>query len=87
MALRIAVNDELNSLREALPKTEKVLKTGGRLVVISFHSLEDKIVKDFMKSESSLKILNKKPIVAEFEEIKSNPRARSAKMRVAEKIK
>ncbi len=79
-ALRIAVNNELSSLNEALPRAEEVLALGGRLVVISFHSLEDRIVKTFFKN-SKLKILTKKPAVGLPEEIKDNPRARSAKLR------
>lgn len=83
--LRIAVNDELNNLKKALPQAVEILKTGGRLLVISFHSLEDRIVKEFCKSQSSisLKIINKKPITASQEEIKVNPRSRSAKLRAA----
>jgi len=83
-ALRIAVNRELSSLEKALPLAEKVLAPGGRLVVISFHSLEDRIVKNFFKN-SNLEILFKKPITASLEEIKSNPRARSAKLRAGVK--
>jgi len=86
MALRIVVNDELNNLREALPRASQLLGTGGRLAVISFHSLEDRIVKDFFKSEPSLKMLNKKPLTASAQELKENLRARSAKLRVAEKV-
>ena len=89
MSLRIAVNDELNNLRSVLPQAIKVLRSKGRLVVISFHGLEDKIVKDFFnKGEEKgwLKILTKKPIVPPLEEKQENPRSRSAKLRVAEKI-
>ncbi|HSX57822.1 MAG TPA: 16S rRNA (cytosine(1402)-N(4))-methyltransferase RsmH [Candidatus Saccharimonadales bacterium] len=86
MALRIAVNDELNNLEEALPKAAKLLRSGGRLVVISFHSLEDRIVKNYFKNEEGLKVLTEKPIVPTDVEIAENRRARSAKMRVAEKI-
>jgi len=93
-ALRIAVNDELGNLRKALPQALEILENEGRLAVISFHSLEDKIVKDFFRQlvrESSLypgqgqkiKILTKKPISPSQEEIISNPRSRSAKLRVA----
>lgn len=86
MALRIAVNDELNNLREVLPKAEKLLKKKGRLAVISFHSLEDRIVKDFFKASSGLEILTSKPLEPMEAELKSNPRSRSARLRVAEKI-
>lgn len=87
-ALRIAVNDELERLEKTLEDSFRKLKTGGRLSVISFHSLEDRIVKRFMKEKSKdgLGILiNKKPITPSAEEIKINPRARSAKLRVIEK--
>lgn len=87
-ALRIAVNDELNNLKQALPQALKILKNKGRLVVISFHGLENKIVKDFFKqqSNSNLKILTKKPIVPTQEEIRKNPASRSAKLQAVEKI-
>ena len=87
-ALRITVNDELNNLEKALPQTLEILKPGGRLVVISFHSLEDRIVKNFYRDSSpeKLKILTKKPIRPTPEEIKINPRARSAKLRAAIKL-
>lgn len=88
-ALRIFVNDELEALEEALPQALKALKKGGRLVVISFHSLEDRIVKYFFreeKKENRLKILTKKPIIPQLVEIRINPRSRSAKLRAAEKI-
>ncbi len=87
-ALRIAVNDELDSLRRALPQAADILKTGGRLVVISFHSLEDKIVKTFFKEQENLgkmTILTKKPIIPTLDEIRENPRSRSAKLRAGEK--
>lgn len=89
-ALRIAVNDELSVLAEALPRAWTLLEPKGRLVVISFHSLEDGIVKRFFVTEAktgSLKIITKKPLVPEKEEVSQNPRARSAKLRVAERIK
>lgn len=88
-ALRIVVNDELGNLKEALPQAIELLKKGGRLAVISFHSLEDRIVKNFFKEEEkkgNLKILTKKPIRPTEEEKKLNPRSRSAKLRVAQKI-
>lgn len=84
-ALRIAVNDELNALKEVLPQAVDILKSKGRLAVISFHSLEDRIVKRFFQNNKSLKIIIKKPIVASREETLTNPRSRSAKLRVAEK--
>lgn len=88
-ALRIGVNDELENIKRVLPQALEVLSSGGRLAVISFHSLEDRIVKDFFKKEAkkgTLKILNKKPILASREELSKNARARSAKLRVAVKI-
>jgi 16S rRNA (cytosine1402-N4)-methyltransferase len=87
-ALRIAVNDELGALTEALPVLLDLLAPGGRLAVISFHSLEDRIVKRFMRrasDEGRLKLLNKKPVTASAEELRENPRARSAKLRAAMK--
>jgi len=87
-ALRIAVNDELGVLKIGLEKGFKVLKKGGRMSVISFHSLEDRIVKKFYKEierEGFAKLINKKPITATKEEIKNNPRSRSAKLRILEK--
>ncbi|MDZ4247694.1 MAG: 16S rRNA (cytosine(1402)-N(4))-methyltransferase RsmH [Patescibacteria group bacterium] len=84
-ALRIAVNDELGELERGLPALEGALATHGRLLVISFHSLEDRIVKRFIKASDGLKAVNKKVIVATREEVVGNPRARSAKLRVAEK--
>ena len=103
-ALRIAVNEELKNLAEFLPQAVSLLADGGRLAVLSYHSLEDKIVKDFFRQESrdclcppsfpicqcnhkkTVKIITKKPVQASLEEINRNPRARSAKLRVAEKI-
>ena len=88
-ALRIAVNDELNNLRIALPKSVELLNKGGRLVIISFHSLEDKIVKDYFRVQQLkgvLRIITEKPISPSLEEINTNPRSRSAKLRVAEKV-
>jgi 16S rRNA (cytosine1402-N4)-methyltransferase len=101
-ALRIAVNHELDSLRRVLPLATKALRPGGRLAVISFHSLEDRIVKEFFREQASEKhnppfepihetergpilgIVTKKPITAAASEVRENPRARSAKLRVAE---
>lgn len=87
-ALRIAVNDEINNLKEALPQAVEILEKEGRLVVVSFHSLEDRVVKQFFKEQEgiSLKVLTDKPLTPDWEEVRSNPRSRSAKMRVAEKI-
>jgi len=88
-ALRITVNDELTNLEKALPQAIDILKPGGRIVVISFHSLEDRIVKNFFKKkieENLIQILNKKPVSPSFKEIKINPRSRSAKLRAAEKL-
>jgi 16S rRNA (cytosine1402-N4)-methyltransferase len=103
-ALRIAVNDELGALMSALPQATELLRSGGRLAVISFHSLEDRIVKEYLRSVSqehvpqpddlpgqvhrtaTLRVITRKPIVASEAEVLSNPRARSAKLRVAEKI-
>ncbi|RJQ37950.1 16S rRNA (cytosine(1402)-N(4))-methyltransferase RsmH [Candidatus Microgenomates bacterium] len=88
-ALRIAVNDELNSLREALPKALELLEKNGLLLIISFHSLEDRIVKnEFIKFEKEGfgEILTKKPIVPSLEEINRNRRSRSSKLRVIKRI-
>lgn len=84
-ALRIYVNDELGALRDGLKAAEGLLAPGGRLAVISFHSLEDRIVKRFLLGSEVLTPLTKKPIVASETEQASNPRARSAKLRVAER--
>ena len=87
-ALRIAVNDELAELEQTLPQTRDVLQAGGRLAVISFHSLEDRIVKRFLKAhaDEDFNILTKRPVIATEEEQKQNPRSRSAKLRVAERL-
>lgn len=101
-ALRIEVNDEMGALKEMLEQVPALLKPGGRVAVISFHSLEDRIVKNFFRQgtfeeqnenpllpdvrKSELKIITKKPVTASDEEVKTNPRSRSAKLRVAEKI-
>ena len=88
-AIRIAVNDELQALRGGLEKGFEILKEGGKMAVISFHSLEDRIVKNFFKQQVAMnrgKLLNKKPIVPSEEEIGNNPRSRSAKLRILQKI-
>ncbi|HSJ90368.1 MAG TPA: 16S rRNA (cytosine(1402)-N(4))-methyltransferase RsmH [Anaerolineales bacterium] len=103
-ALRIAVNEELASIEAVLPQAVAALRSGGRLAVIAFHSLEDRIVKDFFREQSrdlvnppyeqiyaverkaTLKEVNRKPLLPSENEIQSNPRARSAKLRIAEKI-
>jgi 16S rRNA (cytosine1402-N4)-methyltransferase len=103
-ALRIAVNNELDSIHTVLPLAVGLLKPGGRLAVISFHSLEDRLVKEYFRRESvdcicpprqpvctcghkaSIKELNRKPIEADDAEKQENPRARSAKLRIAEKL-
>jgi 16S rRNA (cytosine1402-N4)-methyltransferase len=103
-ALRIAVNDELAAVEKTLPQAVAALRSGGRCAVISFHSLEDRIVKEYFREQSKdlinppyeriyeverkavVKLVNKKPILPTEEEIKDNPRARSAKLRVVEKI-
>lgn len=101
-ALRILVNEELDELQTALHAAEAVLKPGGRLVVVSFHSLEDRIVKNFLAERSrvgggsrhqpevqhapaSFKVLTKRPVIADESETETNPRARSAKLRAAER--
>jgi 16S rRNA (cytosine1402-N4)-methyltransferase len=101
-ALRILVNEELDELQTALVAAERVLKPGGRLVVVSFHSLEDRIVKNFLSERSktgggsrhlpevaqttpSFQLLTRRPVVAGDEEVAHNPRARSAKLRAAER--
>ncbi|HXX09323.1 MAG TPA: 16S rRNA (cytosine(1402)-N(4))-methyltransferase RsmH [Pseudolabrys sp.] len=101
-ALRIFVNDELDELAEALVGAEQILKPGGRLVVVSFHSLEDRIVKTFLADRGKTKggsrhapevaqsvptfhVLTKRPVVADDDEVTRNPRARSAKLRAAER--
>ncbi len=82
-ALRIEANGELDNLRKTLPQALRVLKSGGRLAVISFHSGEDRIVKNFIKeNKESLIVVNKKPIVPGVDEVRQNSRARSSKLRV-----
>lgn len=103
-AIRIAVNGELDALMETLPQAVDVLKPGGRLCIITFHSLEDRIVKQFFQEQARecicppgmpvctcnhqarLKLITRKPIVSGTAELENNPRARSAKLRVAERI-
>jgi 16S rRNA (cytosine1402-N4)-methyltransferase len=86
-ALRMAVNDELGNLEAALPQAAETLSLGGRLVVISFHSLEDRIVKNFLRTNANgnIQMLTNEPVTPTEEEVARNPRARSAKMRVAVK--
>jgi len=86
-ALRIAVNDELSALREALPQAVEALRPGGVLCVIAFHSLEDRIVKRFLREgarSGRLRLLTKKPVRPKAEEVARNPRARSARLRAAQ---
>ena len=102
-ALRIEVNDETSALRELLEQSPALLKPGGRIAIISFHSLEDRMVKQFFKNgqfeekddqdlfgsgdvNNPLQIITKKPITPSDKELSLNPRARSAKLRIAEKI-
>ena len=84
--LRIAVNNELKSLEILLEKAPLALVEGGKIAIISFHSLEDRIVKHSFKDSQWLKVLTKKPITAQEEEISTNPRSRSAKLRIAESV-
>ncbi|WP_016949069.1 16S rRNA (cytosine(1402)-N(4))-methyltransferase RsmH [Anabaena sp. PCC 7108] len=85
-ALRIVVNDELNVLETLIEKAPLALVPGGRMVIISFHSLEDRLVKHGLRNSPMLKVLTKKPIIAGEEEISQNVRSRSAKLRIAEKV-
>ncbi len=88
-AIRIAVNDELRVLEEGLRNALEVVKKDGRISVITFHSLEDRIVKNFFRNnakEGKLVLINKKPIVPSLEEIKNNKRSRSAKLRIIQKL-
>jgi 16S rRNA (cytosine1402-N4)-methyltransferase len=85
-ALRIAVNDELGELEALLEMLPDVLRVGGVVAVISFHSLEDRMVKHAFRDSAHLKPLTKRPIIASDEERESNPRSRSAKLRAARRI-
>jgi 16S rRNA (cytosine1402-N4)-methyltransferase len=88
-AIRIAVNDELGALKEGLEKGIQILRSGGRMAVITFHSLEDRMVKNFYKEQvkiGKIKLINKKVITPNQEELLENKRARSAKLRIIEKI-
>jgi 16S rRNA (cytosine1402-N4)-methyltransferase len=85
-ALRIVVNDELKALETLLEQAPNALSPGGRIAIISFHSLEDRLVKHGLRNSPLLKVLTKKPIIANAEEIAKNPRSRSAKLRIAERI-
>jgi 16S rRNA (cytosine1402-N4)-methyltransferase len=88
-ALRIFVNRELDDLRALVDAAPRILKPGGRVVVISFHSLEDRIVKDALREgmkQGHYRLLTKKPVIATEEEIDRNPRSRSAKLRAAERV-
>ncbi len=84
-AIRIAINREFENLTQALESATRVLNPGGRMCVISFHSLEDRIVKHFFRNSQMLKVITKRPIRPSEQEVKENPRSRSAKLRVAEK--
>ncbi len=85
-ALRIAINRELESLEISLPQAVEILKPGGRLAIISYHSLEDRIVKNFLKQNEQLRVITKKPVRPGREEVVANPASRSAKLRGAVKI-
>ena len=85
-ALRIAANEELDELAAALPRATEALRPGGRLVVIAYHSLEDRIAKRYLVGEERLRVLTKKPLVPSADEVHRNPRARSAKFRAAERL-
>jgi len=85
-AIRIEVNQELEELAASLPQAASLLEPAGRLVVIAYHSLEDRIVKRFVAGEPSLASLTRKPVRAQPSEVASNPRARSARLRAAERV-
>ena len=85
-ALRIYVNDELGALEAGLKAAVNILKPAGRLAVISFHSLEDRIVKRFVRDSADLQALTKRPLEPSDSELARNPRARSAKLRISQKV-
>ena len=85
-ALRIAVNDELGVLETLLDDAPNWLEPGGRIAVISFHSLEDRLVKNRFKADERLRVISRKPLIASEQEAEANPRARSAKLRVAQRL-
>ncbi|MEI6238061.1 MAG: 16S rRNA (cytosine(1402)-N(4))-methyltransferase RsmH [bacterium] len=88
-ALRITVNDEIGALQEGMVKAFSLLSNGGRMAIISFHSIEDRTVKNYFRERrdrGEANVITKKPIIATEEELKDNPRARSAKLRILEKI-
>ena len=85
-ALRIAVNSELENLKVSLPRALRAINSKGRVVIVSFHSLEDRIVKDFGKKTEGLLVITKKPIRASISEVSNNPKSRSACLRVFEKL-
>ncbi|WP_456455432.1 16S rRNA (cytosine(1402)-N(4))-methyltransferase RsmH [Thermovibrio sp.] len=85
-AIRIYVNKEFEEIEEAIPKSATFIEEGGRIVVITFHSLEDRLVKNLLKGLEGFKVLTKKPVEPKEEEVRENPAARSAKLRAAERI-
>lgn len=86
MALRIYINHELDELPKALESVLQFMKEGARMVVLSYHSLEDRVVKNFLRTHDQLEVINRKPMTPSQQEIQVNPRARSARMRVAQKM-
>jgi 16S rRNA (cytosine1402-N4)-methyltransferase len=85
-ALRMEVNQELDNLRMGLSEATEVLSPGGRVGVITFHSIEDRLVKNLLRTSSELRVLTKKALKPDRAETRQNPRARSAKLRIAEKL-